>query len=173
MTQRIKTKTTTGKKAGTRKRSVKKAAKKKASKKTNRKKPALKKNAKMPGKRKTAPKKRMPTSKSAFPKKESPEIVPGPPIIDIPPVEEPAHQELAVGVVTHYYSHLGVAVVQINAGTLRTGNNIRIKGHTTDIAQTVQSLEYEHRHVDKAVAGQSVGLKVVDHVREHDIVYLE
>jgi putative protease len=51
-------------------------------------------------------------------------------------------------------------------------DRVHIKGHTTDITQTVDSMEYEHQHVDAASAGQSVGIKVKDHVREHDIVYL-
>jgi translation elongation factor EF-1alpha len=99
-------------------------------------------------------------------------VEPGPPPGSVPSVEEPAPHEVAVGVVTHYYSHLGVAVVQVNTGSIKTGDRIHIKGHTTDFTQAVGCLEYEHRHVDQADAGQSVGVKVVDHAREHDIVYL-
>ena len=99
-------------------------------------------------------------------------IEPGPPPGTIPPVEEPAANEEALGTVTHYYSHLGVVVVQLNKGTLRTGDMIRVKGHSTDFTQKVESMEYEHQHVDQASAGQSVGLKVVDPAREHDIIYL-
>ena len=79
-------------------------------------------------------------------------------------------QETAVGVVTHYYGHLGVAVVQVNTGSLRTGDRVRFKGHTTDLTLQLASMEYEHQHVDQAVPGQSVGIRVPDHVREHDIV---
>jgi putative protease len=104
--------------------------------------------------------------------KRVPLVEPGPPAGSAPPVEEPVRQEEAVGVVTHYYSHLGVAVVQVNKAAIRTGNQIHIKGHTTDLIQIVGSLEYEHQHVDSAEAGKTVGLKVMDHVREHDIVYL-
>jgi translation elongation factor EF-1alpha len=87
-------------------------------------------------------------------------------------VEEPAANEEALGTITHYYSHLGVVVVQLNKGTLKTGDMIHVKGHSTDFIQKVESMEFEHQHVDQASAGQSVGLKVVDHAREHDIVYL-
>ncbi|NTW60216.1 MAG: hypothetical protein HGB21_07650 [Nitrospirae bacterium] len=99
-------------------------------------------------------------------------VQPGPPPGSVPPVEEPSLLEEAIGVVTHYYSHLGVAVVQVNKGSLKTGDSIHITGHTTDFTQTVASMEYEHQHVDQASAGQSVGIKVADHTREHDIVYL-
>ncbi len=98
-------------------------------------------------------------------------VEPGPPSGSIPPVEEPTANEEAIGTVTHYYSHLGVAIVQINKGTLRRGDTIRLKGHTTDFLQQVESMEYEHQHVDAASAGQSVGIKIKDHAREHDILY--
>jgi putative protease len=90
----------------------------------------------------------------------------------VPPVEEPASQETAVGVVTHYYSELGVAVIQVNTGALRAGDTIHVKGNTTDFTQQIASMEYEHQHVDKADPGQSVGIKAFDHAREHDIVYV-
>ncbi len=145
----------------------KKAAAKKAVKK------AARKTAAKSARKKAAARKRTPAASAAALVKEAPEIMPGPPPIDVPPVEEPAQYEQAIGVVTHYYSHLGVAVVQINAGKLRVNDLIKIKGHTTNFTQTVQSMEYEHQHVDEAVAGQAVGLKLVDHAREHDIVYRE
>ncbi|HSB35197.1 MAG TPA: hypothetical protein VLG39_12120 [Nitrospirota bacterium] len=138
-----------------------KAAKKKALKKKAAIKPAPKKSVK-----KATP--------SAMPVVSAKEITvePGPPPGPLPPLEEPARNESAVGTVTHYYSHLNVAVVQINKGELKTGDTIHVKGHSTDFMQTVESMEYEHRHVDQASAGQSVGIKVQDHAREHDIIYL-
>ncbi len=150
---------------------VKKTVKKKAvkkkrlvGKKTARKKSAVRKAVK----KKTARKKTATVSKIP---KQTISIEPGPPSLSVPPVEEPASTEEAIGTVTHYYSHLGVAVVQVNKGAIQTGDTIRIKGHTTDFMQTIDSMEYEHQHTDQASAGQSVGLKVADHVREHDILY--
>jgi putative protease len=99
-------------------------------------------------------------------------IEPGPPPQGLPPVEEPSRHEEAIGTVTHYYSHLGVAIVQINKGRLKTGDTVHIKGHSADFSQPVESMEYEHLHIDQAEAGQNIGLRVKDHTREHDIVYL-
>jgi len=99
-------------------------------------------------------------------------IEPGPPPQGLPPVEEPSQHEEAIGTVSHYYSHLGVAIVQINKGKLKTGDTIHIKGHSADFTQPVESMEYEHQHIDQAEAGQNIGLRVKDHTREHDIVYL-
>jgi putative protease len=164
--------------AGPRKAASKKAAKK-ARVKSAPKKKTVKKSAKKTAGKRTAGKaaaKRPSTPRQRAPKKVVEKLVlpvePGPPPGGIPPVEEPMRQEEAIGIVTHYYSHLGVGVVQVNKGSLRTGDTIHVKGHSTDFTQTVESMEYEHRHTDQAGAGQSVGLKVVDHAREHDIVYL-
>jgi len=153
-----------------------KTAKKKAAKKTVRKKKIVRKKLiKKKTSRKTTGKrpaqKRATTQLKASPKQQT-AIEPGPPPRIIPPVEEPALNEEAIGTVTHYYSHLSVAVVQVNKGTLKIGNAIHIKGHVTDFTQTIESMEYEHQHIDQASAGQNIGLMVKDHAREHDIVYL-
>lgn len=143
----------------------------KAKKVTSGRKAAVKKKAvgniiKKKAVRKTAAKAKQPTMSERF------DIEPGPPPAGIPPVEEPAQHEEAVGTVTHYYSHLGVALVQINNGMLKTGDSIHIQGHTTDFTQLVKSMELEHQHVDQAAVGQLVGLQVKEPVREHDIVYV-
>ena len=78
---------------------------------------------------------------------------------------------IRVGIVTHYFSHLMVAVVKVEAGMLREGDTIHIKGHTSDFQQRAGSMELEHVQVPVANAGQSVGMKVVQHAREHDVVY--
>jgi putative protease len=148
----------------------KKIAKKKTAKKKVKKKALKKKTVKKAAKKKAA-KKAKPSVERAVPSKPA-VIEPGPPPRTIPPVEEPASNEEAIGTVTHYYSHLGVAVVQLNKGTLKTGDTIHVKGHSTDFTQAVESMEYEHQHIDQASAGQSVGMKVKDHAREHDIVFL-
>jgi len=170
-----------GTKVKARKPAKKKAVgKKTATKKTTAKKPAgkkvvIKKSAGPSARKSAVNKKAVRNTKPAsdrIPAKEPAIVQPGPPPGSIPPVEEPSHFEEAVGIVTHYYSHLGVAVVQVNKGSLKTGDTIHITGHSTDFTQVIASMEYEHQHVDQAGAGQSVGLKVADDAREHDIVYL-
>ena len=77
-----------------------------------------------------------------------------------------------IGVVTHYFSHLSVAVLRLDPGvTLRVGDRIHLKGHTTDFGQRVDSLQVEHQPVMEVGANDDFGLKVIDHTREHDIVY--
>jgi putative protease len=80
-------------------------------------------------------------------------------------------EEQRIGVVTHYFGHLQVAAVDLTDGELRTGDTIHIKGHTSDFTQRVESMQIEHQPVEKAAAGQTVGLRVNEHAREHDVVY--
>lgn len=81
-----------------------------------------------------------------------------------------ALEEKAIGRVTHYFSKLGVAVVELDEA-LEVGDQIHVKGHTSDFTQTIDSMQIEHESVEAAQPGQSIGLKVADHVREHDVVY--
>ena len=79
--------------------------------------------------------------------------------------------EERVGIVTHYYGDLSVAAVRMESGSLRVGDAIRILGHTSDIRQRVDSMQIERQPVSEASAGQEIGLKVTEHVREGDVVY--
>lgn len=80
-------------------------------------------------------------------------------------------KETRIGTVTHYYSHLHVAGVMITDGELHTGDRIHISGRTSDFEQTVRSMEMDHEHVDIARPGDDIGLAVIDHARENDLVY--
>jgi putative protease len=75
-----------------------------------------------------------------------------------------------IGKVTHYFGNIGVAVVELS-DTLKVGDTIRIVGGATDFTQTVESMEIEHKKVKEAKAGDSVGLKVEQKVREGYKVY--
>jgi putative protease len=75
-----------------------------------------------------------------------------------------------VGKVTHYYGKIGVAVVELS-DTLKQGDKISIEGRVTNFQQTVDSMEIEHKKVQEAGAGDSIGLKVLEKVREGDLVY--
>ncbi len=75
-----------------------------------------------------------------------------------------------VGRVTHYFSKISVAIVELT-DTLSAGDRILIKGLTTSVEQTVDSMQIEHENVKKAESGQSIGLKVDGRVREGDTVY--
>ena len=75
-----------------------------------------------------------------------------------------------VGHVSHFFTKINVAVVELSA-ILAVGDTILIKGPTTDFEQVVESMQIEHENIQKAEAGQSIGLKVEQRVREGDMVY--
>jgi hypothetical protein len=90
----------------------------------------------------------------------------------LPSPPRPTAQEQRIGVVTHYYSHLSVVAMQLEpSATLRVGDTIHIRGHTTDFTQKVESLEVNDAPVNEAGPNDDFGLKVSEHAREHDIVY--
>ena len=75
-----------------------------------------------------------------------------------------------VGRVSHFFTKICVAVIELK-DALSAGDRILIKGPTTNLEQTVGSMEIEHEKVQRAEAGQSIGLQVDGRVRETDIVY--
>jgi putative protease len=75
-----------------------------------------------------------------------------------------------VGHITHFFSKISVAVVELTA-PLTTGDHILVKGPATDFEQVVESMQIEHKNIQRAEAGQSIGLKTTQHVRERDVVY--
>ena len=75
-----------------------------------------------------------------------------------------------VGRVTHYYPKISVAVVELK-NSLKVGDKILIRGATTNFEQIVESMQIEHKDVQVAEPGQSVGVKVKGKVRENDKVY--
>ncbi len=79
--------------------------------------------------------------------------------------------ETYIGVVTHYYNHLGVAVLSLT-GELKLNAIVHILGSTTDFVQEVHSLEIYHEKVTSAQPGDAIALKTIDVVRAGDKLYL-
>ena len=77
---------------------------------------------------------------------------------------------IEVGYITHFFSKINVAVLELTA-PLAVGDRIIVKGPTTDFEQVVDSMQIEHANIPKAEAGQSIGLKMAEHARERDVVY--
>ena len=135
------------------------AAKKKAKGKAKpkRKKAPAKTKAVKAGKR-ASPKKAKRPAKAAIKRKPASPAQPAPP-------------GKPIGVVTHYFGEPSVAVVKLKTGTLRVGDTIYIRGHTTDFEQRVESLQVDHASVTEVSPKDDFGMKVTGHVREHDVVY--
>ena len=80
-------------------------------------------------------------------------------------------EEKEVGKVTHFFGKISVGVIEL-ADNIKVGDKIHIKGATSDFEQSVDSMQIEHKEVQEAKAGESIGLKVKEPVREADKVYL-
>jgi selenocysteine-specific translation elongation factor len=78
--------------------------------------------------------------------------------------------EEEVGHVSDFFAHPVVAGIELT-GTLKVGDQIHIKGHTTDLEMTVNSMQVNNMNVTEAKAGDSVGVKVTERVRSGDQVY--
>jgi putative protease len=73
--------------------------------------------------------------------------------------------------VTHYFSKAQVAAIEITEGELHVGDTIHVVGHTSDFTQPIDSMQIEHAAVPVAKVGDQIGVRVVQHAREHDQVY--
>ena len=78
--------------------------------------------------------------------------------------------EQEIGFISHYFGKISVAVVELT-GDLNVGDEIHIKGHTTDITMKVDSMQVDHNNVEKAASGDSIGMKVPEIVRKQDKVF--
>ncbi len=85
-------------------------------------------------------------------------------------MEEAPVEKKLVGKMSHYFTKIGVGVVELS-DELKVGDRISIEGATTNIQQTVDSMQIEHENVQSAGSGQSIGLKIVERTREGDLVY--
>lgn len=80
-------------------------------------------------------------------------------------------KEQEIGFISKYFGKINVGAIDLTAGELNTGDVIHIQGHTTDLEETVTSMQIEHASVSEAKAGDSIGLKVSEKVRRGDKVF--
>jgi selenocysteine-specific translation elongation factor len=78
--------------------------------------------------------------------------------------------EEKIGQVSDFFARPVVAAIELTA-TLKLGDKIHIKGHSTDVELMVESMQIHNAPVQEAKAGDPVGVKVSDRVRKGDIVY--
>jgi len=75
-----------------------------------------------------------------------------------------------IGKVTHFFDKISVVVIKLT-NKLSVGDEILIQGTETNFTQKVESMQIEHESIENAKAGDAIGMKVSDKVRENDQVY--
>ena len=79
--------------------------------------------------------------------------------------------EKPIGEVTHFYNHIGVAIVRFNQ-PVSIGTTVRFEGATTKFTMTIVSMQLNHESIRVAPKGAQIGIKVPKRTRESDQVYL-
>ncbi|HEX7365302.1 MAG TPA: translation elongation factor-like protein [Dehalococcoidia bacterium] len=78
--------------------------------------------------------------------------------------------EVEIGVVSDFFARPVVAGITLS-GALKVGDKIHIKGHTTDLEMTVDSMQVDNVNVTEGKTGDAIGVKVTDRVRAGDKVF--
>ena len=81
-----------------------------------------------------------------------------------------ASKKNLVGVVTHFYDHISVAVIDV-MNEIKVGDTIEFVGHEQSFKQKVLSMQIEHEQVKVAKKKQIIGMKVARPVKEKELVY--
>jgi len=79
--------------------------------------------------------------------------------------------EVVIGTVSDFFAKPMVAGIEL-AAPLKVGDTIHVKGHTTDIMMTVQSMQIDNINVTEAKTGDAVGIKLTDRARKGDSVFI-
>jgi len=80
-------------------------------------------------------------------------------------------EEKRIGTVIDYFAKIGVLAFRVEKDTLKVGDTIHIKGHTTDLTQEVTSMQIDREAIEEAKIGDDVGIKAKDRARKGDAVY--
>ena len=79
--------------------------------------------------------------------------------------------EEQVGVVVKFFAKPGVAAIEVTDGTIKQGDTLKYKGHTTDFTEKVGSIELDNQPIEEAKVGDLIGVKIKERVRENDLIY--
>jgi len=79
--------------------------------------------------------------------------------------------EQLIGTVVHFFKGPSVAVVRLTDGELAVGDRVRFHGHTTEFTEQVNSMEVDHKKVERAKVGEEVAIQVTDRARQHDQLF--
>jgi putative protease len=83
---------------------------------------------------------------------------------------KPTAEKKRVGVITHFFDKISVAVVKVEA-PIAIGDELSIEGPQTNFKMKVESMQVEHQPIKAAKKGDDIGLKVPLPVRVKDVVF--
>jgi len=75
-----------------------------------------------------------------------------------------------IGKVTHYFDKAMVAVIKVS-DDLRVGDTVKFKHADSEFAQTIGSMQIDHKNIDSVKAGEEVAIKVDQATHESAKVY--
>jgi len=76
-----------------------------------------------------------------------------------------------IGKIVHYFDKIGVAVLKVEKGSVKVGDEIIIGEEKTGFVQKVESMQLEHSSINEAKSGDEVGLKVDQKIKKDMPVY--
>lgn len=76
-----------------------------------------------------------------------------------------------IGKVTHYFDKISVAIIDLEKGTLKTGQQVKFKHGEEEFTHTIDSMQIEHQPVEEVKSGDAFGVKVSQPVKEGWLVY--
>lgn len=79
-------------------------------------------------------------------------------------------EEKLIGKISHYFGNISVGIIELT-DDFKAGERIHIKGSGTDFEQTVSSMQIDRQDISEAKAGDAIGIKVEQKVKEGDLVY--
>lgn len=76
-----------------------------------------------------------------------------------------------VGRVTHYFDKIGVAIIDLDKGELKVGQEIKFQHGDKEFSQKIDSIQIEHKDVEEVKAGDSFGIKVDQPTKPGTLVF--
>lgn len=76
-----------------------------------------------------------------------------------------------IGKVVHYYDKLGVAIIDLQQGSLKKGQQVKFKHGEDEFTQTIDSIQIEHKEVEGVKKGDSFGIKVDQPTKPGTLVF--
>lgn len=76
-----------------------------------------------------------------------------------------------IGRVTHYFPKVRATALMIERDSVRVGDVLYFKGHTTHFKQKIESMQINHQAVTEASTGDEIGVRTKSRTRGHDLVF--